>query len=83
MPAEEIQTFVENSETKGLKIKWFGSPKAIGFTSTDRHWNYLESEDLESADLHLAQLCDVRLPSTLSKEDCQIIADIILEVIEK
>lgn len=83
MRAEEIQTFVENCAKKGLKIKWFGSPQAIGFTSTYRHWNYLESEELKSADLHLAQLCDVRLPSTLSKEDCQIIADIILEVIQK
>ena len=75
---EEIQNFVEKCAQRGLKIKWFGSPQAIGFTSTYKHWSYLESERLESADTHLAQLCDVRLPSTLTKEDCQIIADIIL-----
>ena len=58
----------------GLKIKWFGSPHADGFTSNSTHWEYLSEFPVISP--HLTGLCDIRLPVTLSNEECTHIVQI-------
>ncbi|MEC8736499.1 MAG: aminotransferase class I/II-fold pyridoxal phosphate-dependent enzyme [Candidatus Thermoplasmatota archaeon] len=81
-PSERIVEILKNCENKGLKIKWFGAPKAIGFTSTYRHWTYLDNKDLSRTDQLLAKLCDIRLPSTLTSKDCETICSILLQAID-
>ena len=81
-PPERIVEILKNCENNGLKIKWFGAPKAIGFTSTYKHWTYLDNKDLSQTDQLLAKLCDIRLPSTLTSRDCKTISSILLQAID-
>ena len=81
-PPERIVEILKNCERNGLKIKWFGAPKAIGFTSTYKHWTYLDNKDLSQTDQLLAKLCDIRLPSTLTSKDCKTISSILLQAID-
>ena len=81
-PAERIVEILKKCENKGLKIKWFGAQNAIGFTSTYKHWTYINNEDLSQTDKLLAKLCDIRLPSTLTSRDCETICSILLEAID-
>ena len=81
-PSERIVEILKNCERNGLKIKWFGAPKAIGFTSTYKHWTYLDNKDLSQTDQLLAKLCDIRLPSTLTSRDCKTISSILMQAID-
>jgi dTDP-4-amino-4,6-dideoxygalactose transaminase len=73
-----IQTIVEACGRRGVDIKWFGRKTPSGFTSTWQHWRYVEEEQAlpETAQV-LAALCDMRIPLSLTAQDCQLIADIL------
>lgn len=73
---ERIAHFVEACAAHGLHVKWFGAKAPAGFTSAWAHWQFIgEAQQLENADRVLGSLCDLRLPLTLGREDCQLIAE--------
>ena len=72
---KKIEHIITRAFDLGLKIKWFGSPHADGFTSNSTHWEYLS--DFSTISPNLAGLCDIRLPVTLSDDQCRHIVQII------
>ena len=70
-----MERFVAACAERGVHIKWFGADEPIGFTSVWRHWRFFgEPQSLPNADRILGGLCDMRLPLTLSADDCKAIA---------
>ncbi|MFN0182829.1 MAG: DegT/DnrJ/EryC1/StrS family aminotransferase [Aquabacterium sp.] len=71
-----IAAFIAACDERGLHVKWFGADAPVGFTSVWAHWQYMgASQQLDNAGRVLGGLCDLRLPLTLSRDDCQAIAD--------
>ncbi len=75
----EIADFAARCLSRGVELKWFGAARAMGFTSTYRHWAYADTPDLPQTDRVMAGLLDMRLPLTFSVEDCAVIAQVIRE----
>ena len=76
---DQIAAFVGRCLERGVELKWFGAERAVGFTSTYRHWAYAEQAALPQTDRVMAGLLDMRLPLTFSVEDCAVIAQVIRE----
>ena len=74
---DQIVDFVARCAAKGVELKWFGAPRAQGFTSTYRNWGYADPPVLPQTDRVMAGLLDMRLPLTFTVEDCTTIASII------
>ena len=78
MDDAQTRAFADLSEARGLKIQIFGQ-------STDNarafwNWEFLgAAPDLPKTRAMLMRACDVRLPARLSLEDCDVIADVILD----
>lgn len=73
---ERIAGFIAACAALGLHVKWFGADAPAGFTSVWAHWQFIgEAQQLHNAGRVLGGLCDLRLPLTLSRDDCQSIAD--------
>ena len=81
-PREHIKKFVANSAQRGVKLKWFGASSPKGFTSVHHHWKYIEPQSLEATNQTLSGLCDLRLPSTLTSDDCRLLCNILVEELE-
>ena len=80
LTSERIQTFLEDCDRHGVHIKWFGRAEPVGFTSSHHHWRYLDArQDLPRSEAVLLGLCDLRLPSNLSGEDCETLAAVLRE----
>lgn len=77
--ADQCEAFVALCRARGVELKWFGAPMAVGYTSTHHHWAYLPPQDLPRTDAILATLFDMRLPLTFSRDDCALIASIIAD----
>jgi dTDP-4-amino-4,6-dideoxygalactose transaminase len=74
----QIVDFIAACAALGLHIKWFGADEPAGFTSVWTHWRYFgEAQSLPQAERVLAGLCDMRLPLTLTRRDCEAIAGVI------
>lgn len=74
----DIRRFLAANEAMGLHLKWFGEAEPVGFTSTYESWRYLGGQtQLPQTRLILSTLCDIRIPLTLSLEDCEQIVSII------
>ena len=68
---QQMQRFVAAAAEGGVNVKWFGADEPLGFTSKWTSWRYADTrQDLPHAARVLAGLCDVRIPLTLSREDC-------------
>ena len=75
LPHDTMRRFVAGCAERGVHVKWFGADEPAGFTSVWRHWRYFgEPQSLPNADRVLGGLCDMRLPLTLSQDDCVAIA---------
>lgn len=75
---ERIAHFIETCAALGVHVKWFGADAPAGFTSVWAHWQFLgEAQHLPQADRVLRGLCDLRLPLTLSHDDCLAIASVL------
>ncbi len=73
---ERIASFIAACAARGLHVKWFGAEAPAGYTSVWAHWQFMgEAQQLPNAERVLGGLCDLRLPLTLSRADCQAIAD--------
>ncbi|MDE7064636.1 MAG: aminotransferase class I/II-fold pyridoxal phosphate-dependent enzyme [Desulfovibrionaceae bacterium] len=82
----QIETFIDKCGERGVQVKWFGNREPAGFTSAYDSWQYfpgLAALDLPKTREVLATMCDMRLPLTFCKEDCDIIADIIEDVVRE
>ena len=75
LPAGTIERFIAACAQRGVHVKWFGAETPIGFTSVWSHWRYFGTpQHLPNAERVLGQLCDIRLPLSLSQADCEAIA---------
>ncbi len=71
---DDIKRFIAACSDRGVHIKWFGAEEPVGFTSVWQHWRYFsDAQTLPQAERVLGGLCDMRLPLTLSEEDCAAI----------
>ncbi|MCP5072219.1 MAG: aminotransferase class I/II-fold pyridoxal phosphate-dependent enzyme [Rhodobacteraceae bacterium] len=82
-PAEAMTKVVKACENRGVELKWFGADQPSGFTSRHNSWRYVNPQDLPQTDRILAGLLDLRLPLTFSLEDCDLIARIIRQEVER
>ncbi|MBN8532500.1 MAG: DegT/DnrJ/EryC1/StrS aminotransferase family protein [Rhizobiales bacterium] len=81
---DEMKTFLELAKARGVPIKWFGAAKQAGFTSAPRHWHYAGDQGpLAQSHAILADLCDIRTPVTLTDAECDLIAEIVRDSIER
>ena len=79
----DAHAVLDAAKARGVPVKWFGADTQIGFTSAPRHWAYAGDQGALAQTHHiLATLCDIRTPVTLTDEECDLIAQIMREVIE-
>lgn len=75
-----MRRFVAGAGARGVSLKWFGETQPAGFISSVAHWQYIDHSDaLANTAAVLAGLCDMRIPLTLTAEECEVIASIIEE----
>ncbi|WP_299894362.1 aminotransferase class I/II-fold pyridoxal phosphate-dependent enzyme [uncultured Ruegeria sp.] len=77
MQEDEIRAFAEASEARGVKVQVFGlsEDNARAFWN----WQFLpETFDLPRTREMLMKACDVRLPVRLTRDELDVIADILL-----
>ena len=78
----EIIAFVDACADRGVQLKYFGRDEPQGYTSRYDSWEYLgQAEQLTQTNHLLEQLIDMRVPLTFDLDDCQLIVDIIAEVL--
>jgi len=74
----QIAAFLADAARHGVVIKWFGAADPAGFTSRHDHWRYLDhARGLPAADRILERLCDLRLPLSLTDDDCATVATVV------
>jgi dTDP-4-amino-4,6-dideoxygalactose transaminase len=79
----EIDRVIASAADLGVPIKWFGAKLQRGFTSRPSHWRYIDpAPSVDRTEAVLAKLCDIRTPISLTDEDCDQIATIVLHAIE-
>ena len=74
--------FLDRCRDRGVYLKWFGSREAKGYTSLSEQWRYLKDPHTPPRTLAtLERLCDMRIPLSLTGEDCaEIVAVIAAEL---
>lgn len=78
----KILEVVSRCAERGVQLKYFGEAEPQGYTSRYDSWQYLgEAEELPQTLNLLATLLDMRIPLTFSLDDCDLIANIIIDVI--
>ena len=83
LDAQQIQTVVAACDARGVQLKWFGADKPVGFTSRHNSWRYVDPQELPKTDEIMSGLLDMRIPLTMSLDECEIIATIIKEEVSK
>lgn len=84
LSAAQMAAFVSECGSSGVNVKWFGDAEPIGFTSRWSHWCYFDSaQSVPRAAEVLAVLCDLRIPLTLTKDDCERIASAIGQALSR
>lgn len=80
---EQIQEVVKQCGERGVILKWFGDNVPRDYTSRYDSWKYIKAmPQLPKTEKILSTLLDMRIPLTFSEEDCQLIGEIIAEVVE-
>lgn len=79
----KIEAFLARCAARGVELKWFGADRPAGFTSRYDHWGYAAPDSLPQTDRVLKGLIDMRLPLTFSEVDCELIARIIRDEVER
>jgi len=69
--------WLELAEDHGVHVKWFGRHEPVGFTSRYDHWRYATEQTLHATTAVLSGLCDMRIPLSMTPDDCIVIAEII------
>jgi dTDP-4-amino-4,6-dideoxygalactose transaminase len=79
---EQVVEFLDGCARRGVDIKWFGSSRPRGYTSSFESWEYLgDLPDLPATRDILDNMCDFRIPLTFSMEDCRKIVLIVENVL--
>jgi dTDP-4-amino-4,6-dideoxygalactose transaminase len=79
---EQIVAAVDRCATHGVFLKWFGNDQPVGFTSRYDHWRYAPEQSLAKTQMILLGLIDMRIPLSMSLEECDLVADIIIGVFD-
>lgn len=77
LPSPVLQKFLSACDARGLHIKWFGVDQPQGFTSHFGHWHYLTPGALPRTAELLRGLCDMRIPLSLTRDECALIGKIV------
>ncbi len=78
-----MRQIVERCAGQGVVLKWFGDAEPEGYTSRYDSWRYIaDMPQLPRTEAVLSTLLDMRIPLTFSEEDCQLIGEVIVEVVE-
>lgn len=77
LTSAQIIEAIEVCAAHGVYVKWFGNDRAIGFTSRFDHWRYAEEQSLGKTSAILHGLCDMRIPLSMSLDECDLIAEIL------
>ena len=73
---------IDTCAGRGIGIKWFGRREPVGFTSSFADWQYVrELPSLPRTRAMLDRLCDMRIPLSLTHEDCEAIAGILSDAV--
>ncbi len=79
-----FQAFVSACANRGVELKWFGDDEPKAFTSRYDSWLYIEDIPILPSTLRiLAETLDIRIPLTFNVDDCNVIADIIEDELQK
>jgi len=80
----QVKQVVADAAARGVVLKWFGADTPDGYTSRYDSWRYLDDmPKLTTTEQYLSVLLDMRIPLTFSVDDCQLIAEIIADVVAK
>ncbi|MGB3281261.1 MAG: DegT/DnrJ/EryC1/StrS family aminotransferase, partial [Pseudorhodobacter sp.] len=79
----DARKLVAQLAQSGVEVKWFGAQEPVGFTSSHHSWRYTARQDLPKTDEILAGLFDLRLPLTFSLDDCDLLADHIMDQVSR
>lgn len=83
MNEAQIKSIVAECAERGIVLKWFGDAVPHDYTSRYDSWQYVSNmPDLSQTKQVLSTLLDMRIPLTFSEEDCALIAEMIIEVID-
>ncbi|MGQ7847284.1 DegT/DnrJ/EryC1/StrS family aminotransferase [Granulosicoccus sp. 3-233] len=81
--AEQLQQVVRRCADQGVALKWFGGAEPEGYTSRYDSWRYIaDMPQLPRTEAILSTLLDMRIPLTFTTDDCRLIGEVIVEVIE-
>jgi len=82
--AEQMLKVVETCGTRGVVLKWFGDSIPRDYTSRYDSWRYIPRlPQLPRTEQILSTLLDMRIPLTFSEEDCVLIAELIIDVVNE
>jgi dTDP-4-amino-4,6-dideoxygalactose transaminase len=79
LDAEQILTFIDRCQNRGVELKWFGGREPVAYTSRHTSWRYVAPQSLPKTDAILDNLCDMRIPLSFGVVDYELIGDIIAE----
>ncbi|MFT7474948.1 MAG: dTDP-4-amino-4,6-dideoxygalactose transaminase [Verrucomicrobiales bacterium] len=83
MSSDQIIDAIQLCADHGVYVKWFGNDRAVGFTSRFDHWRYADEQSLAKTQLVLHGLCDMRIPLSMTIDDCDVVAQIITGAFEQ
>jgi len=84
LKADQFDDLLENCSARGVDVKWFGAAEPKAFTSRYDSWAYLgEQPELPNTLSVLANTCDIRVPLTFDRDDCDQIGRIVCEEVAR
>ena len=82
LPARDpsaMADFITEIRARGVWVKWFGSPSPEGYSSNPDQWPGAQASQVPQACRIQQTLCDIRLPLGLSAQECNQIADALID----
>ena len=81
---ESMLKVVELCGARGVVLKWFGDSIPRDYTSRYDSWRYIPHlPQLPKTEQIISTLLDMRIPLTFSEEDCVLIAEVIVDVVNE
>lgn len=78
----QLRQVVSVCGERGVVLKWFGDEEPRDYTSRYDSWHYLEDMPrLSRTEKILQGMLDMRIPLTFTEADCNLVADIIVQVV--
>ena len=81
LPNRDCASLQDRLRERGVVLAWFGKGEPSGFTSSHRHWRYVDGQSLPNTDRVLSTLFDLRLPLSFSEDDCKLLGRILVDEI--